>query len=70
MSLAQVQGTFVFSATVNQINMGSAFLGGGVKKKSFASRLKTLFCVQLSERGENLKKTVPGHSDLHERPVF
>lgn len=30
MSLAQVQGTFVFSSTVNQINMASAFLGAGV----------------------------------------
>lgn len=29
-SLAQVQGTFTFSGNVNQIAMGSAFLGGGV----------------------------------------
>jgi hypothetical protein len=29
-SLAQVQGTFTFSGTVNQVAMGSAFLGGGI----------------------------------------
>jgi hypothetical protein len=29
-SLAQVQGTFTFSSTVNQVAMGSAFLSGGV----------------------------------------
>jgi secreted trypsin-like serine protease len=28
-SAAQVQGTFTFSGTVNQIAMGSAFMGGG-----------------------------------------